>query len=117
MPGIEERLGVIIADILAKDRRTTSPDHATIADMGLTSVDMVSLMLGVEREFDLEIPQRDVTAEAFHSVASIAALVRRLASASDQTRPGVPTDDAPRMCAGLRVRSVTSRTASTGDGT
>jgi acyl carrier protein len=39
---------------------------------------MVSLMLAIEREFDIAIPQADITPENFHSLGSMAALVGRL---------------------------------------
>jgi acyl carrier protein len=39
---------------------------------------MVSLMLAVESEFQLSIPQSDITPENFLSIASIAALIERL---------------------------------------
>jgi acyl carrier protein len=38
---------------------------------------MVNLMLAVEIEFDIAIPQSDITPENFHSLASIEALVSR----------------------------------------
>jgi acyl carrier protein len=36
---------------------------------------MVNLMLAVELEFDIAIPQSDITPENFHSVAAIQSLV------------------------------------------
>jgi acyl carrier protein len=49
-----------------------------LTDLGVTSIQMVSLMLAVESAFQLTIPQSDITPENFHSIASIAALVDRL---------------------------------------
>jgi acyl carrier protein len=40
---------------------------------------MVNLMLAVEVEFDISIPQTDITPDNFRSVASVEALVARLA--------------------------------------
>jgi acyl carrier protein len=48
---------------------------ARLADVGLTSMDMVNLMLGVEAAFDLTIPQSDITPENFQSIQSIERLV------------------------------------------
>ncbi len=48
---------------------------------------MISLLLDIEREFDLEIPHREITPETFHSVPTIAALVARLAPAKQTAAP------------------------------
>ena len=42
-----------------------------LVDLGLTSMDMVDLMLGVEAEFDLTIPQAEITPENFRSVKTL----------------------------------------------
>ena len=46
--------------------------------VGLTSLDMVNLVLAVEAELAVSIPERDITPANFRSVASIEALVRAL---------------------------------------
>ena len=43
---------------------------------------MVNLMLAVEVEFDITIPQGDITPENFHSLATIDALVSRTLAAA-----------------------------------
>jgi acyl carrier protein len=61
------------------------PVDLQLSDLGLSSLKMVNLMLAVEMEFDIMIPQGDITPENFHSVASIARLVgRTLAPASSE---------------------------------
>ncbi|MGO9048548.1 MAG: phosphopantetheine-binding protein [Xanthobacteraceae bacterium] len=45
---------------------------------GLSSLGLVNLMLSVETEFDLKIPERDMTPANFRSIARIAELVRTL---------------------------------------
>jgi acyl carrier protein len=50
-----------------------------LTDIGLSSIDMVNLMLAVEAEFDIMIPPTDITPQNFRSVASIEAMVARLA--------------------------------------
>jgi acyl carrier protein len=52
-----------------------------LQDAGLKSLDMVTLMLAVEAEFELEIPQHQMTPENFHSVAAIVRLVSTLSRA------------------------------------
>jgi acyl carrier protein len=49
---------------------------------GLSSLGLVNLMLSVETEFDLKIPERDMTPANFRSIARIAALVRALSPQS-----------------------------------
>jgi acyl carrier protein len=57
--------------------RTVSP-RDELADIGMSSIDMVNLMLSVEAEFNIVIPQSELTIENFHSVRSIEALLERL---------------------------------------
>jgi acyl carrier protein len=53
------------------------PIDRQLSDLGLTSLKMVNLMLAVELEFDIAIPQADITPDNFQSCASIVALVER----------------------------------------
>ena len=46
-----------------------------LVDVGLTSMDMVNLMLGVEAEFDFTIPQSEITPENFQSVETLERMV------------------------------------------
>ena len=56
------------------------PVETQLSDLGVTSLKMVNLMLAVEVEFDLAIPQPDITPENFRSLASIQSLVQRILS-------------------------------------
>ncbi|WFU72405.1 phosphopantetheine-binding protein [Bradyrhizobium sp. CB2312] len=49
--------------------------QAKLVDVGLTSMDMVNLMLGVEAEFDFTIPQAEITPENFQSVDTLERMV------------------------------------------
>jgi len=51
------------------------PVEQQLSDLGISSLKMVNLMLAVELDFDVAIPQSDITPENFHSVAAIQALV------------------------------------------
>jgi len=51
-----------------------SPD-SDLRDAGLTSLDMVALVLTVEAEFNLTIPETQITPANFRSISSINALV------------------------------------------
>jgi acyl carrier protein len=49
-----------------------------LRDAGLTSIDMVALVLSVEAEFDLTIPEANITPANFRSISSINFLVASL---------------------------------------
>jgi acyl carrier protein len=53
------------------------PLATQLSELGISSLKMVNLMLAVEMEFDIAIPQADITPENFQSCASIIALVER----------------------------------------
>ena len=50
------------------------PD-SRLVDVGLTSMDMVNLMFGVEAEFDLTIPQSEITPENFQSIEALERMI------------------------------------------
>ena len=56
-----------------------SPE-SDLRDVGLTSLDMVTLVLSVEAEFNLTIPETQITPSNFRSISSINALVSSLRS-------------------------------------
>jgi acyl carrier protein len=49
-----------------------------LRSVGLSSLDMVNLVLSVESEFDISIPDADITPARFRSIATIATLVTAL---------------------------------------
>jgi len=59
----------------------TLPPEASLSELGVSSLKMVSLMLSVEAEFDLSIPQNEITPENFRSISSIQGLVLRILAA------------------------------------
>ena len=56
----------IIADVYPESR---------LVDIGLDSMDMVALMLKVEAEFDLTLPQPEITPENFQSVKTLERMI------------------------------------------
>jgi len=46
-----------------------------LTEAGLTSLDMVNLILAIEAEFDIKIQDRDMTSANFRTMARIDALV------------------------------------------
>ena len=75
---IRDRIVSLVKTILQQNEieAEVAPD-ARLVDVGLTSMDMVNLMLGVEAEFDFTIPQDDITPENFQSVATLERMVAR----------------------------------------
>jgi len=57
------------------------PPETPLSELGVSSLKMVSLMLSIEVEFDLSIPQNEITPENFRSITSVQALVARLLAA------------------------------------
>jgi acyl carrier protein len=73
---VEGRLLALVKSILKQNAIAADIEPATLlVDVGLTSMDMVNLMLAVEAEFDFTIPQADITPENFQSVATLERLV------------------------------------------
>lgn len=56
------------------------PLDIQLSDLGVTSLKMVNLMLAVEVEFDIAIPQSEITPENFQSLGSIQGLVEKMLS-------------------------------------
>jgi acyl carrier protein len=74
-----DRITALVRAILAKRAiaRAVGRDD-DLSECGISSLDMVNLMLAVESEFDLKIPDRDMTPANFRTIARIEALVGKL---------------------------------------
>jgi acyl carrier protein len=59
--------------------------RARLAELGMSSMKMINLMIAIEVEFDLSIPQAEITPDNFESIASVETLVVRLLGSA----PGV----------------------------
>ena len=72
-----------IAEIVHRLLRDRSVDREfgfedNLRDVGLTSLDMTSLVFAVEGDFAIEIPDRAITPANFTSIAAIGRLIRTL---------------------------------------
>ena len=76
--GVCDRLIGLVEQLLGQSTLVPFPVAQQLSELGMSSIKMVNLMLAVEVEFDIMIPQSEITPENFHSVASIEALVLRL---------------------------------------
>jgi acyl carrier protein len=74
--------GVVEALLIKRSGAMTIDADQNLTDAGLTSLDMVNLMLAIEDEFGIEIPQRQMTPANFRSIAAIEMLVSTLAMAA-----------------------------------
>jgi acyl carrier protein len=77
-PVLRARLLALVGQILDKSDGQSLPVDARLSELGMSSIKMVNLMLAVEGEFDLSIPQQDITPDNFRSVTSIEVLLERL---------------------------------------
>ena len=73
---VHNRIAALVTAILSQNALSAelAPD-AKLVDAGLTSMDMVNLMLSVEAEFDFTIPQAEITPENFQSIETLARMV------------------------------------------
>jgi acyl carrier protein len=73
---VQNRLRGLVAAILEQNAIAVELDpQSRLVDAGLTSMDMVNLMLGVEAEFDFTIPQSEITPENFQSIRTLELMV------------------------------------------
>jgi acyl carrier protein len=74
-----ERVAALVQERLARrgiTKRVTASDD--LRESGISSLDMVNLMLAVEAEFGLTISEADMTPANFRSISAIEALVATL---------------------------------------
>lgn len=73
---VQDRIIKLVKGILEQNSLTADVTLGVrLVDAGLTSMDMVNLMLGVEAEFDFTIPQGEITPENFQSVETLQRMV------------------------------------------
>ena len=81
--GAQTKITHIVQALLAKRAgpAVVGPEQ-NLTDAGLTSLDMVNLMLAIEDAFEIEIPQRRMTPANFRTIAAIETLVGAVALAA-----------------------------------
>ena len=73
---VRDRIIKLVRGILEQNSLAADVTPAArLVDIGLTSMDMVNLMLGVEAEFDFTIPQSEITPDNFQSVDTLQRMV------------------------------------------
>ena len=78
-PSTRERLIGLVRQMLGPlGASRPVPIDARLSDLGLSSINMVNLVLAIEMDFNLSIPQNEITPANFASVEAVEALIRRL---------------------------------------
>jgi acyl carrier protein len=74
-----ERLIDMIRNILGQPQASRPlPIDARLAELGMSSIKMVNLMLAIEMEFNLTIPPSEITPDNFESIASVEAMLQKI---------------------------------------
>lgn len=71
---IMAKLKELVIDRLNVEEEQIKPDASFVEDLGADSLDIVELIMGIEEEFDVEIPDED--AEKLTNVAEALAYVK-----------------------------------------
>ena len=71
-----EKLKKIIADVLNVDPEEITLDTTFMDDLGADSLDVFQIIMGIEEEFDIEIPN-----EAAESIVTVADAVEQIKKA------------------------------------
>jgi acyl carrier protein len=66
---IQEKVLNIVVDQLGVDADTVKPESSFVDDLGADSLDIVELVMAMEEEFNVEIPDED--AENIKTVADV----------------------------------------------
>ena len=69
-----EKLQAIIADVLNVPKDDITPETTFVDDLGADSLDIFQIIMGIEEEFDIEIPQEK--AEKIVSVGDAAEAIK-----------------------------------------
>ena len=59
MASVEEKVKAIIVDQLGVNQGDVAPDAHFVDDLGADSLDTVELVMKLEEDFDMEIPDED----------------------------------------------------------
>ena len=71
-----EKLQSIIAEVLNIDADEVTMDKTFVDDLGADSLDVFQIIMGIEEEFDIEIPN-----EAAESISTVADAVEQIKNA------------------------------------
>ncbi len=72
--GLEDRVSAIIVEQLGVTKEELAPRASFIDDLGADSLDIVELVMAMEEEFDIEIPDDD--AEKIQTIKDVISYVK-----------------------------------------
>ena len=81
MEELQAKLKEIVIDRLNAEEDQIKPEASFVEDLGADSLDIVELIMGIEEEFDIEIPDED--AEKLTTVGEAMAYVKTKLGAED----------------------------------
>ncbi len=73
--GLGDRVSAIIVEQLGVTKDELTPQASFIDDLGADSLDIVELVMAMEEEFDIEIPDDD--AEKIQTIQDVVSYVKR----------------------------------------
>ena len=71
---LESRVSAIIVEHLGVTKEELAPEASFIDDLGADSLDIVELVMAMEEEFDIEIPDDD--AEKIQTIGDVISYVK-----------------------------------------
>ena len=71
-----EKLKKIIAEVLNVDENEVKPESTFVDDLGADSLDVFQIIMGIEEEFDIEIPN-----EQAEKIVTVADAVEQIKNA------------------------------------
>ena len=69
-----DRVKAVVVDQLGADEAAVTMEASFVDDLGADSLDIVELIMGLEQEFDIEIPDED--AEKISTVGDAVAYIK-----------------------------------------
>ena len=72
--GLEDRVLAIVVEQLGVSKEELAPGASFIDDLGADSLDIVELVMAMEEEFDIEIPDDD--AEKIQTIEDVISYVK-----------------------------------------
>ncbi len=79
MEALNERVNTLVTDQLGVDRKSLTPEANLLDDLGADSLDVVELVMAMEEEFGIEVPDDDV--ENIRTISDIVQYIEARAQA------------------------------------
>lgn len=79
---IFEKTRAIIAEKLNLEEETITPESSILEDLGADSLDIVDLVMALEEEFDIQVPDEDM--ENLTTVGDVVNYIARRLSAEEE---------------------------------